>query len=287
MDKLDATAMLPPGAELAERLEGEGYLVLPAPAPLRGRIAELWRAADGFFALGAAAKRRNVLPGHDGYHGVGEEYSDHPDRPDLAEAFWARLIHRRGTDAFPDEAGRRLHRAALDASEELEGLLRPLTERLARHYAEPPFAPELAFACERASHLQLNRYEPRAQGREILADAHEDGLYLTLLHADAPGLEVLTPGGSWRPLRTGPGELVAMPGEIFSLLCGYRVRPLWHRVRRHPEVERRYAMMYFANPNPSRTFRPWLRNASNAGVDIIARAIQNPTRYGLPPLPAV
>ena len=77
-----------------------------------------------------------------------------------------------------------------------------------------------------------------------------------------------------------------MPGEIFSLLTGYRVQPLYHRVRNHPEVGRRYAMMYFANPNPTAGFRPWVANDTNAGIDIIERAIRNPTRYGLPPLPS-
>ena len=76
-----------------------------------------------------------------------------------------------------------------------------------------------------------------------------------------------------------------MPGEIFSLLCGYRVRPLYHRVRNHPEVRRRTSVMYFANPNPRSGFRPWIANPTNAGVDIIERAVRNPTRYGLPPIP--
>ncbi len=78
-----------------------------------------------------------------------------------------------------------------------------------------------------------------------------------------------------------------MPGEILSLLTGYRVQPLYHRVRNHPQVGRRYAMMYFANPNPSAGFRPWIANGTNAGIDIIQRSITNPIRYGLPPLPSV
>ena len=84
-----------------------------------------------------------------------------------------------------------------------------------------------------------------------------------------------------------PVTLAIEEGEIFALLCGYRVQPLFHRVRNHPEVERCSSMMYFANPNPVRPFRPWRRDASNKDVDIIARAIENPTRYGLPPLPQV
>lgn len=287
MLKLDTSSLsLPSGAELALRLETEGYLVLAAPRPLMERIGALWMAAGRFFALPEERKLRNALPEYDGYHAIGQEYSDTPDRPDLAESFWCRLIHECHTWRFEDEEARLFHREALQVSHGIEALLRPLTESLARHYAES-FTPDLAFGCELASHLQFNRYAPRYQNREILTDAHEDGLYLTVLFADAPGLEVLTPRGEWLPLQPAPGELILMPGEIFSLLCGYRVQPLWHRVRNHPAVERRFSMMYFANPNPSPTFRPWLRNDTNENVDIIARAIQNPTRYGLPPLPAV
>ena len=61
---------------------------------------------------------------------------------------------------------------------------------------------------DRASHLQFNYYEPRAQTRELLQDPHEDGLYFTLWRADAPGLEIQAPDGSWHPVRLGPGELL-------------------------------------------------------------------------------
>ena len=277
---------LPQGRDLAAALERDGYLVLPCPDGLRQRIDRLWCVGDVFFALPKAAKLRNSLPEDDGYHDIGREYSDRPDRPDLAESFWARLLHAEATPRFPDEAGRHFHAAAIAAARGLEALLAPVTGALARHYAER-WSPELAFACDRASHLELNCYRPAEQAREILADAHEDGLYLTLLFADAPGLEVLTPAGDWRPLQPRRGELIAMPGEICALITGYRVAPLVHRVRRHPEVRRRFAMMYFANPNPRPGFRPWVANARNAGVDIIERATLNPTRYGLPPLPRV
>ena len=179
-----------------------------------------------------------------------------------------------------------MHEAALGAAAELDRLVNRLTVALSRHYAHR-WLPEMAFRCDLASHLQLNRYQPRHQTRDLLTDAHEDGLYLTLLFADAPGLEVLTPAGRWLPLQPRPGELIIMPGEIFSLLCGYRVQPLYHRVRNHPDVATRLAMMYFTNPNPTHSFEPWVSNETNTGVDIIQRAIANPTRYGLPPLPAV
>ena len=69
---------------LAHELETQGFLILPTPGELATRIAELWQAAAGFFALPTARKLANSLPEYDGYHDMGKEYSDCPDRPDLA-----------------------------------------------------------------------------------------------------------------------------------------------------------------------------------------------------------
>jgi isopenicillin N synthase-like dioxygenase len=272
---------------LARQLETQGFLILPCHERLWEAIQALWTVGARFFALPQEMKARNVMEvEYDGYHDIGQEFSRTPDRPDLAEAFWARLINAGRSDLLPDPDARALHRAALAVSFELELLLTRLTAALARHYA-PGFAPEHLFGCEKASHLQFNHYQPRSQTRDLLQDPHEDGLYFTLWRADAPGLEVRGPDGVWQPVRLGPRELLAMPGEIFSLLCGWRVPPLYHLVRNHPEIERRFSMMYFSNPNPDQKLVPWIANDTNAGVDIIQRAISNPTRYGLPPLPPV
>ena len=164
--------------------------LLPRPAGDADR--ELWRAADAFFGLPDARKRANSLPEHDGYHAIGEEYSDRPDRPDLAESFWARLLHADATAASPTRRAGHASGGAGRLGGASKRCWRELTEALSRHYAER-WSPELTFRCDRASHLQLNRYQPCRHERELLTDAHEDGLYLTLLFADAPGLEVQTP----------------------------------------------------------------------------------------------
>ena len=54
-----------------------------------------------------ARKQANTLAEDDGYHASGQEYSARPDRPDLAESFWARLIHDRATARFADHEARR------------------------------------------------------------------------------------------------------------------------------------------------------------------------------------
>ena len=157
---------LPRGCDMAAALEHEGYLVLGGPDELLLQIDDLWRAGEAFFALPDKRKLRNTLAEYDGYHDIGKEYSDRPERPDLAESFWARLIHAGATPRFVDAEARRTHKAALDVCRGLEALLTPITEALARHYAER-WSPALAFACDRASHLQFNRYQPQCHGRDL------------------------------------------------------------------------------------------------------------------------
>jgi hypothetical protein len=47
--------------------------------------------------------------------------------------------------------------------------------------------------------------------------------------------------------------------------------------------------MYFANPNAShdREIKPWRETELNRGVDIMRRVIENPLKFGLPPIPIV
>jgi isopenicillin N synthase-like dioxygenase len=106
VQQLDQLLPAPPrGRDLAAALERDGYLTLSSPPALARRIAELWQAGEAFFALPRERKLLNALPEYDGYHDIGKEYSDRPDRPDLAESFWARLIHADATARLPDAEG--------------------------------------------------------------------------------------------------------------------------------------------------------------------------------------
>jgi isopenicillin N synthase-like dioxygenase len=270
-----------PAEELAVRLEADGYLVLPSPEAVGERIGALWLAADAFFQLPREVRSRNSLDNEDGWHATGRPSAD----DDRAESFHARLEHAHDTWRFPDPAGRTLHRAALDAAAVLEALLRPITHILAQHYAGPGFLPEHAFVCDDASHLQLSHYPPHERQRELFVEEPRGGRYLTLLVADGPGLEVLTRAGRWLAMQPSPGELIAVPGEIFSRLCGNRVQPLPLRRRCHPRAERRYTMVYVANPSPTAILRPWCAPDSASNVETIARSVASPISYGLPPLP--
>jgi isopenicillin N synthase-like dioxygenase len=282
MEFVAADRPIPSAARLVAQLEAVGHLRLPAGPELAAALTALWAAGERFYALPAAVKAAQTLAEeYDGYHDIGREFSRTPDRPDLAEAFWARAIYADRIDRFTRPEARALYAACQRAIVAFEALLAPVTAALALHYGGPDAR---TFGCTRAAHLQFNHYEPRAQTRELLQDPHEDGLYFTLWWADQPGLEIGPEHGPFVPPRLAPGEILAMPGEICTLLTGGRVPPLWHQVR-NARVERRFSVMYFANPDPVRPLEPWARGPANEGVDILERAIRNPERYGLPALP--
>src|SRR4051794_41755957 len=100
----------PRGADMASELEDRGHLLLSCSELLTQELAALWRAGEAFFALPSAREEGNTLPEDDGYHASGRGYSA---RPDLAESFWARLIHEGATARLPDPEARRLHPAPL------------------------------------------------------------------------------------------------------------------------------------------------------------------------------
>ena len=55
-----------------------------------------------------------------------------------------------------------------------------------------PGSPELR--CYNGTYVQLNYYEPSQHSAELLQDSHEDAHLLTLVKANAPGLEIEVDG---------------------------------------------------------------------------------------------
>jgi isopenicillin N synthase-like dioxygenase len=176
----------------------------------------------------------------------------------------------------------------LRVAELLDEVVATILVSLQRYYGVPnPDVPQFATAF--GSHLQLNYYNPTKHRRDLLMDCHEDGLLFTIQHANAPGLEIRLRDGSFAPVTTGRDELFIMPGDIAMLLSGGEIQPLYHRVRNVSAVQERMSLMYFANPNASydRKIRPWRETEVNRGVDIMRRVIENPLKFGLPPIPTV
>ena len=213
-----------------------------------------------------------------GYRPIGLEYARTPDQPDLMESVSLSL---RQIFELPAHECREtlLHARMRSAAGEFLQLSRCVLEEADRHYGGGGIA-RLRYVG--ASFLQVSMYHPSTAGREILQEEHEDANLLTLATSTAPGLEIRE-GNGYHPAGLEPGELLLMPSDIFSVLSGGEVQPLYHQVRRCPEVERRVSVLFFAAPDPDQEIRPWVCRDGEA-VDLSARILNNPVQFGLPRL---
>jgi isopenicillin N synthase-like dioxygenase len=130
--------------------------------------------------------------------------------------------------------------------------------------------------------LQINYYQPSTQTRTFLMDEHEDGTLLTLVTATEKGLEFRTDDNRSGSISGDLNKLLIMPSEVLTLLTANKIKPLYHRVRNHPEIEKRFSVIYFVIPNERHYIAPWIENEFNQHIDIAKRSIENSLRYGLP-----
>jgi len=162
------------------------------------------------------------------------------------------------------------------------GLVEGIISNLAQIYR--PNQKQSGLFSARYSYTQLNYYEPLLYRRRILVDPHEDGVLLTALVADSPGLEILDVQGKYVSIECSCNTIVLIAGELLALLTGYSIKPIQHRVKRHHNQRSRLSLVHFANLNIDTSVAPWLVNEQNCDIDIVDKAINNATRFGLPPL---
>lgn len=265
---------------LVRQLAETGFLRVPTSWSVQRRIQGVYGLAGEFFARPLAEKRRFAAPGFvEGYREIGQEYSRMPDRPDLTESFsmWYRNCHRSEIEGW--DAACPLHAGIKHCADALSVVTAELLQAMAEAWS--PGAPAPRF--RKASYIQINYYEPAQHQRDLLQDAHEDGHLITLVQANAPGLEIKI-GDRFVAPALASDELLLMPGSLLTLMTGGLVPPLYHRVHNNRRADPRYSLMFFVNPEIDQTIEPWIRNASNAGVDIVERAISAPNQFGLPTL---
>ena len=271
---------LPPstlGLELV--VNGSDYISVPDGTV--AAMATLLAEARRFFEAPTEDKARfeAVTTGTmTGWRRIGVEYSQTPDRPDLNETF----CYRHRDDAAPTvvehplRSACRYAQSALDAAASMA--LRSLADAAGvTHEVDPIRTFE-------ESWLQLNWSRPSTASREFIQDAHEDGHLLTLLVADAPGLEILDPKQGWVPVWPTLESVLVFAGECSALLVDGRVVPMMHRVRARAEVPTRLSVAYFVNPDLDQTLEPWIPGARNKGIDLLRWGQLNPARFGLPAL---
>ena len=217
-----------------------------------------------------------------GWRRIGIEYSVSASRPDLNETFCYRF--RDDAEGILPESTRShpLVVAARAAQAELDELAAKAMDSIAQHVGRSSDAVRVRHRSE--SWLQMNWSRPASAQRDFIQDAHEDGHLVTLLLADAEGLEILHKVDGWISVLPNPAEVICFAGECGAFLSGDAVFPMMHRVRARADVATRLSVAYFVNPDLDQQLAPWVPNARNHGVDLLRWGQQNPARFGLPTL---
>ncbi len=259
---------------IADDLLTQGYSRIPLDDAEAALLAAAYEQGRQFFDqdLPTLLSYSGSSTNH-GYRKLGDEYSVSPERPDQNDSFslWAddtSLIPRR--DEITD---------FLTALSRWRTVLAPMAsdifDELGRRFGA---VDPIVF--ERGSYQQLNNYYPAESSTEFLQDSHEDGHLVTFINATAPGLE-RGEGTEFVPVDFARDEVLVMPGSLLTAMTGGQVPPLYHRVRNRQEPKR-MSLMYFVNPQLDHPIEPWLRNETNADVDVLELARKLPNGFGLP-----
>jgi isopenicillin N synthase-like dioxygenase len=267
-------------SQIVRQFEQTGFARVPVTEALARKIDRIYRLGAEFFVRSEAEKQSYSMQSFvEGYRELGPEYSQVPERPDLTESFsaWNR---NRGRREVEEAMGRlELHRALRDVSDDLSLIVRGIFRAMADAWG--PGGPELRFY--NGTYVQLNYYEPSQHNEELLQDSHEDAHLVTLAKSNAPGLEIEV-DGTFVPAGSDGNEIVVMPGSLLSLMTGYKIKPGYHQVRNTHRRDTRSALLLFVNPETDQKLEPWIKNESNAGIDIIERANEGPKQFGMPTL---
>lgn len=278
--------MLPPVnddrdyAPLVRQFEEKGYARIRLTGALARDIERVYSLGREFFNRPEVEKQTYSMQSFvEGYRELGPEYSQVPERPDLTESFSAWNRNRGRAEVEAAVAGCELHGALREVSDQLSVLVRGLFGAMRDRWA--PGHPDLGFY--RGTYVQINYYEPFRHSAEMLQDSHEDAHLLTLVKANAPGLEIEV-DGKFVPAEVEGDELVVMPGSLLTLMTGGKIKPMYHQVRNSRRRDPRCSLMLFVNPEIDQKLEPWIRNETNAGIDIIERANEGPKQFGMPTL---
>jgi isopenicillin N synthase-like dioxygenase len=248
-----------------------------AAAALRTLLA----AGRAFFTGDSETKDRVVPDGTmTGWRKVGIEYSVSPDRPDLNETFCFRERDDRAGVLPAALLQHPLLHACRVAQKHLDAIAASVLSDLSDIVGVRNNVAPVRTMGE--SWLQLNWSTPAVVERDFIQDAHEDGHLITLLLADADGLEVLPNNMEWLPVLPTPERVICFGGECGALLSGDAIAPTLHRVRANKHVPSRLSVAYFVNPDLDQELPPWVATTRNASVDLLRWGQENPARFGLP-----
>ncbi|KAL4816197.1 hypothetical protein BDW67DRAFT_175686 [Aspergillus spinulosporus] len=114
-------------------------------------------------------------------------------------------------------------------------------------------------------YLRYMVYHPRSEKEDLeagnlWAKGHTDYNTLTFLfHQPIAGLQVLSPDGEWRYVRSDPDKIVVNIADALEYLSGGFLKSTVHRVVRPPadQVDQdRFSLIYFARPEARVLMKP-------------------------------
>jgi isopenicillin N synthase-like dioxygenase len=241
-------------AALRRAASDAGFLYVTGHGISAARIEALESIARDFFALPSAAKLEYYIghsKNHRGYVPPGEEvfYSQTKDTkeafdlsrdlPDLDYGPASRLL---GPNVWPREVSD--FRAVVSAYyDEVFALGRALLRGFAMAL-ELPASYFDGYLQKPPSQLRLIHYQPSEPGTASMGiGAHTDYECLTILHATAPGLEVINGAGQWVKAPPIPGAFVVNIGDLLEVWSNGVFVSTSHRVLPVPAA--RYSFPLF------------------------------------------
>jgi isopenicillin N synthase-like dioxygenase len=241
-------------AALRRAASDVGFLYVTGHGVPAARIEALESVARDFFALPSAAKLGYYIgrsKNHRGYVPPGEEvfYSQTKDTkeafdlsrdlPDLDYGPAGRLL---GPNVWPREVAE--FRAVVTAYyDEVFALGRALLRGFALALDLPASYFD-GYLQKPPSQLRLIHYQPAEPGTASMGiGAHTDYECLTILHATAPGLEVINGAGQWVKAPPIPGAFVVNIGDLLEVWSNGVFVSTSHRVL--PVAAPRYSFPLF------------------------------------------
>jgi isopenicillin N synthase-like dioxygenase len=241
-------------AALSRAASGVGFVYVTDHGVPAAQISGLEHAAREFFALPEAAKlayyignsahhRGYVPPGEEVFYGQSRDTKEAFDLSrELPEADYGAASRFLGPNQWPSEVAgfregiTRYYESAFGLGRRLLGAFAEALGLSATHFdavlERPP------------SQLRLIHYPPALEATNTMGiGAHTDYECLTILHATAPGLQVMNGAGEWVAAPPIPGAFVINIGDLLEIFSNGRFVSTSHRVL--PVSVERYSFPLF------------------------------------------
>ena len=247
---------------LGDALVEVGFFAVENHGVSSDLISKAYQDARTFFNLPLAAKlsyEDPKLKGQRGYTGFGKEHAKDSKAPDLKE-FWHVGRNLQTDHPRNDEYLKNIWPSEINSFQvtfnslysQLDATASLLLQAAARYLnLDENLFSNMSY--EGNSILRVIHYPPVPTDRHpasIRAAAHEDINLITLLcESTASGLELLQRDGTWRPIHSLKGQIIADAGDMLQNITNGLYKSTTHRVV-NPDNSReeRFSMPFFTHP---------------------------------------